>query len=85
MSDRRSPRPAAYHGLSVQQKQAAWLQRARVQPTRCSACATGLMACDLPGHAQRCAGSRELRDARLVKEAWFARRKGQGPWFARRP
>jgi hypothetical protein len=57
---RKSGVPAAYHRMSIQQKQAHALGAAREQPVACPSCDTQVMPEDLIAHMdQRCTGPRE--------------------------
>lgn len=57
---RRRPVPSRYHLLSVQEKQAEAMGRAREPAVRCPDCDTQVMPVDLPSHqASRCPGAPE--------------------------
>ena len=62
-------RPATgpvYQRLSIAEKQRAWYS-AHAAPVRCRRCDTQLLPQDMSGHLeQRCAGTRERRDALLL-------------------
>ena len=55
-----TPRSAAYHLLSIREKQAASLATAREPAVSCPTCDTQVTPTDLPAHVrERCTGPRE--------------------------
>jgi len=55
-----SPRPSAYHLMSIGEKQAAAREQVAEPPVRCPGCGTATTPADLVGHLeQRCESARE--------------------------